>query len=143
MDKACIERRLSSEASALEQDRQGGLDADEAREALRPPRAGKQTDERFRKPERGTRAVDENTVVRRERKLAAATKREAGNRRGHRLAGGLKRAEGSAQREEMVEGDREAFARRRRDDHVICNAEFGEIGPCAKGIVLEIGRAHV
>src|SRR3546814_15813292 len=102
MDKACIGRRLSSEASALEKDRQGGLDADAAREALRPPRSGKQTDERFRKPERGTRAVDENTVVRGERKLAAATKRAAGNRRGHRLVGGCKRAEGRAQRVEKI-----------------------------------------
>src|SRR3546814_13504249 len=42
----------------------------------------------------------------------------------------------------MVEGDREAFARRRRDDHVICNAEFGEIGPCAKGIVLARPDKH-
>src|SRR3546814_3022802 len=42
----------------------------------------------------------------------------------------------------MVEGDREAFARRRRDDHVICNAEFGEIGPCAKGIVLARPDMH-
>jgi hypothetical protein len=67
-------------------------------------------------------------MVRSQREFASAAERQPTDCGRDRLAAGLQGADGLAQREEMIEGELGSLRLRCRDDHVIGDAKFAQIG---------------
>jgi hypothetical protein len=93
VDGAEFQRLGGLDVAAAQHQRQGGLRADEAGQALGAAGAGQQPDAGLGQAQLDVARVGGDAVVRREADLEAAAERGAVDGRGDRLAAGLERAQ--------------------------------------------------
>ena len=119
---------LACQIAALQQDFKAQIHPDQPRHPLGATGTWQQPDPGFGQAEHGARRIGEDAVVTAQCKLAAPAKRNPRNGRRDRLACGLEPPDCVTQGEEVMEGDIEAIGRARRDDHIVGDAQFGQVG---------------
>ncbi|MNQ66869.1 hypothetical protein D3C85_813710 [compost metagenome] len=95
VDDACALGVVRTEGLALGHGHHGGLDADQARQALGAAAAGEEADLDLGQAQLDLVVVLDHAIVAGEGEFEAAAQRQAVDGRGHRLAAGLQRAQGA------------------------------------------------